>query len=249
MCETPEMFKIHINDKPLRRVSDGYFRDKSFKTLDIHDMVKEGDNIITFDCEFVQNGEFYKNLKNSWVFESEKNKLSYDMEIEPIYLIGDFGVKTEGEWTELDRNAVRYSGEFIIDKLPDNITINNIEQQGFPFFCGELELEGEIDVEGENPVLELDMKGVNAVRIEINDMEKTMLTDNRISLSDCERGRQKIKLTLINNLRNLLGPHHLKNGECYYVGPFSFYKENCIWNGEAEKQWDDDYCLVEFGCI
>ena len=81
----------------------------------------------------------------------------------------------------------------------------------------------------------------------VNGKEKTILTDNKIPLSDCECGRQKIKLTLINNLRNLLGPHHLKEGECYNVCPSSFYKENCIWNERAEDTWNDDYCFVEFG--
>ena len=243
------MFRIYVNNKLFECDPQGYFRDKNFKTLDIRDMVKEGDNIISFDCDFIQSDEFYKNLKNALIFESEKNKLAYDMEIEPIYLIGNFGVKTDGEWTEIDRKASRYSGSFIIESLPDSISLKNIERQGFPFFCGELELEGEIDIEGDNPVLELDMNGVNAVRIEINGKCKTALTDNRVSLADCEHGRQKIKLILINNLRNLLGPHHLKEGESYSVGPFSFYKESCIWNSEAEKQWDDDYCFVEFGCI
>ena len=245
VCETPEIFSIYINDKLLRRKPQGYFRDKSFKTIDIHDMIQEGDNTIAFDCAFEQSEKFYKNLRNAWEFESEKNKLSYNMEIEAIYLIGDFGVKTEGEWNELGRNAMRYSGDFIITELPERIGLKNIERQGFPFFCGELMLEGEIDIEGDDPVLELDMKGINAVRIEINGNCKTALTDNRISLQGFGSGRQKIRLTLINNLRNLLGPHHLKEGESYTVGPFSFYKEKCIWNGEPEMMWDDDYCFAE----
>jgi len=56
-----------------------------------------------------------------------------------------------------------------------------------------------------------------------------------------------VKITLVNNLRNLLGPHHLKVGESYVVGPHSFFKESCVWNGNAEKQWDDDYCFVTMG--
>ena len=247
VCETPEIFKIHINGKDFKKSPVGYFRDNSFKKLDIHDLVHQGENTISFDCDFVQSEGVYKALRNARVFESEKNKLSYDMEIEPIYLIGDFGVRTSGTWQRLDKNAVRYTGSFAIDNLPETISIKNIEQQGFPFFCGELELEGEIDIEGDSPVLELDMKGVNAVRIEVGGSYKTALTDNKIPLSDCERGMQKIKLTLINNLRNLLGPHHLNEGECTHVGPFSFYKERCIWNDAPEDAWNENYCFVEFG--
>lgn len=38
------------------------------------------------------------------------------MEIESMYIIGDFSVRTEGEFTALDRDAVRYSGDFVISK-------------------------------------------------------------------------------------------------------------------------------------
>src|SRR5699024_6237998 len=110
-------------------------------------------------------------------------------------------------------------GGFEIDRLPESISLKKIEQQGFPFFCGELMLEGEIDINGENPVLALDIKGISAVKAEIDGQHKTLLTDNTISLSKCGRGKRKIKLTLINNLRNLLGPHHLEEGETYFAGP------------------------------
>ena len=247
VCETPEKFDIKVNGKRVDCNIEGYFLDTSFKKLDIHNLLVEGRNEITFDCDFVQSDEFYKNLDKARIFESEKNKLSYDMEIEAVYLVGNFSVKTDGRWHSLSKNALRYSGGFVIDKLPGCISLNNIEQQGFPFFSGELSLVGEAVIDGKNPVLELNATGVNAVRIEVNGIEKTMLTDNKIPLSDCECGRQKIKLTLINNLRNLLGPHHLKEGESYSVGPSSFYKERCIWNGRAEDTWNDDYCFVEFG--
>lgn len=247
-CETPEIFRISINGKRIETNISGYFRDKSFKTIDITEYVSVGENTISFDCDFKQSDEVYENLKKAKVFESEKNKLSYDMEIESIYLLGNFGVKTDGIWEKLDKNAVRYCGGFEIDRQSEKINIKNIEQQGFPFFCGEMELEGKINITGENPVLELDIKGVNAVRVAIGDIEKTMLTDNRLSLSDFGiSGKTSVKFTLVNNLRNLLGPHHLKCGESYAVGPSVFYKEPCVWNENPEPDWDDNYCFVETG--
>lgn len=245
--ETPEKFKISINNKPLTAPVTGRFADKSFKTIDITDYAKTGDNVIAFECDFAQSGKFYSDLKKAAVFESEKNKLVYDMEIEAIYLLGNFSVKTDGKWTKLDRNAVRYNGTFEIDSPKTTVNIKNIEQQGFPFFCGEMEIEGEIDIP-QNAALQLDTKGINAVRVSIGDKEKVMLTDNRLPLDDFGTvGKTKIKLTLINNLRNLLGPHHLKEGEAYAVGPSAFFKEPCIWNFSPEKDWDDDYCFVETG--
>ncbi len=248
VTETPDRFEIAVNGTKIDKTVMGYFRDKSFKTIDISSYIKQGENVISFDCDFVQSEETYQNLKNARVFESEKNKLSYETEIEAIYLIGDFSVGTPGEWTKLDKNAVRYCGEFTIEAPKSEITCKNIEKQGYPFFSGELEVEGEIYIPDGDAVLELDIKGINAIRVKIADTEKVMLTDNRLDLTQFGvTGRAPIKLTLINNLRNLLGPHHLKCGETYFAKPHSFFKEPCVWNFEPEKDWDDDYCFVQMG--
>lgn len=247
-CETLEIFDITINGNKVEQKIDGYFVDKTFKKVDITSYVQQGDNVISFDCNFEQSKEFYEKLKKARIFESEKNKLSYDMEIEAIYLVGNFGVKTEGNWAELNRDANRYVGEFILDKPPTAIELQHMEKQGLPFFCGKLSVEGELNIQGENPVLQLRRKGWNIIKIEINGMEKTMITDDKICLGDFGvQGRTKVKFTLVNNLRNLLGPHHLKEGESYGVGPHSFFKEPCVWHGDPKYQWDEDYCFVTMG--
>lgn len=247
ICEMPENFDIKVNGKAIDKTVCGHFRDKSFKKIDIAKYITLGENTISFDCNFVQSDKFYETLKKAQIFETEKNKLAYDMEIEAIYLLGDFSVKTEGTWTQLDRKAVRYAGDFVIDAPKTSISAKNIEQQGFPFFCGEMTIEGKLDIIGENPVLELDLKGINAVRVEIGGITKVMLTDNRLPLSDFNvSGKTKVRLTLINNLRNLLGPHHLADGESYSVAPGSFFKEPCIW-GRGFGDWNDGYCFVEMG--
>ena len=95
--------------------------------------------------------------------------------------------------------------------------------------------------------MRFDISGVNAIKVEICDFKATVLTDNKLCLEGVPVDKHKIKLTLINNLRNLLGPHHLEIGESWEVGPGSFFKENCVWNPNAEKEWNDDYCFVKFG--
>lgn len=250
VCETPGIFKISVNGIGIEFNDEGYFRDISFRKTDISKYLILGRNTISFDCNFVQSDRVYDNIRKAKIFESEKNKLFYDMEIEAIYLVGNFSVGTPGEWTALDKNAVRYNGEFTIEEPRTEITLSNIEQQGFPFFSGELTVEGTLDVLGKNPYLMLDMKGVNAVRVKISDNVKVALTDAKIPISDiAENGRNEIELTLINNLRNLLGPHHLEEGECLSVGPGTFFKERCVWNytWNQETGWNDGYCLVETG--
>ncbi len=251
VTETPEKFEITVNGREVDKTDCGYFRDKSFRKIDIASYVQEGKNQIAFECDFVQSAEFYENLQKSYIFESEKNKLAYDMEIEAVYLLGSFSVETDGTWEKLDKNAARYKGGFVIDAVRPAVTLTEIEKQGFPFFCGELTLRGEIDIPKENPVLQLNRKGVNAVRVKIGGEEKVMLTNDKLPLSGWTKpGKQEIEITLINNLRNLLGPHHLKAGECYAVGPDSFFEEPCVWKPEGRENdprcaWHPDYCFVE----
>ncbi len=246
VCETPDKFEIAVNGEKISYNSNDWVIDKSFKKADISKYLKQGENTISFDCNFTQNADVYECLKKAMQFETEKNKLVYDTEIESIYLLGDFSVATDGKWETLDKNAVRYHGDFVIDKPKNKISPKNIEKQGYPFFCGKAELEGEINIIGENPVLDLDMLGISTVAVEIGGIRKVMLTDNRLSLKDFGvSGKTKIKLTVTNNLRNLLGPHHLPEGESYCVCPFSFFKEKCVWNPDGCDDWNDGYCFCE----
>ena len=246
VCETPEKFIICVNGTKINSEGEGYFVDKSFQKISISKFLKEGDNLITFDCVFAQAPKVYENIEKAKVTEVERNKLVYDMEIEAVYLLGDFSIRMDGRWTELERTGVRYQGEFVIDRPKSELEVKHIEKQGYPFFAGEMVLVGEMLIAGENPVLELDWKGLNVVKVEMNGLEKTMLTDNRLPLQEFQvSGRTKVKFTLINNLRNLLGPHHLEVGEDYAVRPASFYKEPCVWNRRSYKEWNEDYCFVE----
>ena len=250
VCETPERFKILVNGKTVQyNLGEEYFVDRSFKMIEISKYMVNGNNTISFECDFEQSDDFYEKLKKSHRFESEKNKLAYDFEIESVYLAGNFSVNCVGEWEELPLNATRFYGEFEIDKPKEKIILKSIEKQGFPFFAGEIELNGKLDIKGENPMLLLDFSGINAVKLEIGGISKTILTDKKISLTEFNKeGITDVKITLINNLRNLMGPHHLANGECFGVGPGNFYKEKCVWNPYVkDSDWNDGYCLVHFG--
>ena len=57
-------------------------------------------------------------------------------------------------------------------------------------------------------------------------------------------GENSLELELTSGLRNLLGPHHLEEGESFAVGPACFFKEPNIW---GNLPWNDGYCFVEFG--
>lgn len=250
VCETPDIFEIKVNGQAIDTTDCGYFADSSFRKMEIAPQMRLGENKITLITQFRQSAQVYENLKKSRIFESEKNKLTYDMEIEPIYLAGAFRVKTENEWEELPRGAVRYRKGFVLAAPAQTVLLADIQQQGFPFFAGELSVSREFDISDTDVCLKFEKQGINVLRVSVNDDEATRVLwePYEVDLSQrLKKGKNKIKLTLVNNLRNLLGPHHQKDGEIYSVGPSSFFKEPCIWNEEPQPDWEDSYCFARFG--
>lgn len=246
--ETPEIFRICVNGKPVNQTDCGYFRDKAFRKLNIAALMQLGENKITLDVDFAQSAIVYENMEKGKRHESEKNKLTFDMELEQIYLVGDFSVDMQGTVTELPRDAVRFGGEFVIAPPKKTITLKNIEQQGFPFFAGELTLRRTFVADDANMILDFAKQGINVVQAQVNGIHAGtfMWEPYRADLSALVHpGENELILTLKNNLRNMQGPLHLEIGEHFGVGPGNFYKEPCVWNTSSpDGRWNDDYCFV-----
>lgn len=251
-CETPEIFKIAVNGVGINQEDAGFFVDRSIRLMDIHSRWKKGLNVIELTTLFRQPSELYENLEKAAVFESEKNKITYETEIEPVYLVGDFGVRTPGNFKNAERQAVKYDGSFILTEPATLLRTQHLEKQGYPFFCGTMELMGSFCAEGKgrNYRLSFDKSGINVISIRINDGKETLFLWGKKMLDITpwiKEGENTVHLTVRNNLRNLLGPHHLREGESYTVSPGSFFQEPCIWKEDADKTWDAAYCFAVTG--
>ncbi len=253
VVETPEIFEISVNGKIIDKKVTGYYHDISFKTIDIFEYINEGENEIALVCDFVQSNQVYENAKNSLIFESEKNKLSYDMEIEAIYLKGDFAVKTDCEFQELEHRAVSTKGNFYITTAPKTLTTGNIVNQGYPFFAGSMTFSQKITLtsdECKNRSIKFDRLPSTVTKIKVNkkDAGAIMWQPYELDISNLLiEGENEIEITVTGNLRNLLGPFHLKNGENYWVAPNCFFHESPIFSKGLNPNWTDSYCFVEFG--
>ena len=246
VCETPEIFDIKVNGRPADKTDKGYFRDKSFRKLDITELLVLGENQIELETNFHQSPVVYENMAKSKIFESEKNKLTFDTELEQIYLVGDFSVETKGSFTELERNASRFSGAFAIGAPKKEITLDRMERQGFPFFAGTMTVSRLFTAAHTDLALDFVKCGWNVVKASVNGKElpPMMWEPFTADLSDLLRiGENEISLTLTNNLRNMQGPLHLAIGESHSLGPSEFYRRKCVWGGGTER-WNDDYCFL-----
>ena len=249
VCETPEIFTIKVNGKLADKTDRGYFRDRSFRKMDITDLLVVGENRIELETDFRQSPIVYENMAKSKAFESEKNKLTFDTELEQIYLVGDFSVETEGSFEELARNASRFSGAFSIGKPRKEITLDRMERQGFPFFAGTMTVSRSFAADSTDFMLDFVKYGWNVVKAEINGkaLPPMMWEPFTQDISEwLHVGENKISLTLTGNLRNMQGPFHLAIGESHSLGPSEFYRRKCVWGGGIEK-WNDGYCFLNHG--
>lgn len=252
VLETPELFRVFLNGEEVGKRPNGYYFDKSFIRLPLP-QVREGGNELRLSLSFHQSPEVYENIRKSLVFESEKNKLSYDREIEAVYLIGDFGVKAGSAFEGLERQASRCTGGFALSRRPDKVRTGNLVEQGFPFFAGKITLRQTVRLSQEELTgrcLRLARRGamVTAVRVNGKEAGKILWAPYEMALDGLLReGDNEIEVELTGTLRNLLGPHHDKNGESYVVAPGSFFQYSPQWRGGANADWDNGYCFADFG--
>jgi hypothetical protein len=257
--ETPELFGISVNGERIDMRVVGDFVDKSFKLIDIKEKVKLGKNEIVFFGTIGQTERTYKHLSDSWEFETMKNSLSYDQEIEQIYLVGDFGAYHTGESQDFHGNLYKVSDIPVIGKKPCVVDIEKLDGSGFPMFAGSITLEKEIEVDSADKTVTLTGNGINAMRIKVNGVEAAMrmFPPYEVDISSYLKvGKNSVELTVVNNLRNMQGPLHLDAPDTAGIGPGSFFRESNVFAnhfGKGESCHDvlpsytDDYVLAKFG--
>ncbi|MBR2971420.1 MAG: hypothetical protein IKC61_00650 [Clostridia bacterium] len=257
--ETPEIFEISVNGCKIDKTDCGYFRDSAFRMLDIVPYVTIGENEIRFKSVIEQSPACYNHISNSWTFESMKNCLSYDMEIEPIYIVGSFGLGLDGDIEMLENNAYRVKKQPIIVEAPTVVDASKLDYCGFAEFAGELTLKREFELDETNYHVHLEGRGMNAIRLKVNGkhVATKLYPPYRVELNEyLNKGKNTVEVTLVNNLRNMMGPHHLEFDEQRWVYPGLFYKESNVFEHapgvgadchDVLSRFRDGYLLVNYG--
>lgn len=264
VLEMAEEFDIEVNGQKIQYKDEGFFKDSSFKKVNIKPFLLNGSNEIILKRLFYQSQKVYDVLYGENVYETELNKLTYDVELESIYLIGDFGVISTSKYRETDRRAIFTEGPFVITDKPHKVFMGDLTVQGFCFFAGNITLNQTIYIDksaSEKFILDLGRPDAVMAKVFVNDKfaGDLLWCPFTIDISDyAENGFNKLTVKLYGSNRNLLGPHHHIRGEVYNAGPSS-YTGKWSWierKGEAfpstdeEKRlnyWTDEYCFVKFG--
>ena len=255
LAETPEAFAFELNGEAFPGVDSGFLFDSAFRKVALPAKLKPGRNVIGMKTRFQQNPEVYARLERARRFETEYNMLTYDSEVEAIYLWGDFTVNHAGRVEPLIRGAERLHGKFSLGAPAVGQTVKaaDLVTEGLPFFAGKLTLSCEFELTASEVdkirLLRFRPVGGNSYRIRINREEAGVWTHGFAAVPVAQlihAGKNTLEIEVTTSLRNLLGPFHLAEGECYAVGTLSFNREANVLGWPAPP-YDPGYCVVKLG--
>lgn len=243
----PMYERITVNGIEVTPDKAKWWFDKSFATADIARAAHEGTNEIVIEVNHHQRDYVYYVLY-SGVSESLRNCLVFDVEIEPIYLLGDFALRCNGVFADGERNATVYDGSFTLTKQPAVVPARDVVRGGYPFYGGPMTTAFDYDWKPGRPtVLKCDGRFAVAHVAVNGEAAGTMLFERELDLAAfLKEGANEITVKIVNSMRNAMGPHHRHDPEPYGVGPgtFSFEKE---WHGRECRGYAARYAFVRFG--
>lgn len=245
VIEDSDRYRIEINGKPVLNKPVGWWKDKCLHKIDILGQLRKGINSIILRTSFCNSSEILKKLERAKVFEAEANMLSFDSEVDNIYLLGEFEVACKNELVPIERNAFKTKGGFLLNAVTKFESGGEMTTNGYPFFSGNIILEQEIEIPGVERygsiLFRMERPYAALTKLYVNGKEaKTFLWGPYEAeiLPFTLEGKNSIAIELVSTDRNLFGPHHNPDGELYSVGPLSF---------SDSMGWTDDYSLICFG--
>ncbi|MDQ0061431.1 glycosyl hydrolase [Paenibacillus harenae] len=251
---------ITLNGIAIPNEDCGWWIDTAFRKIDVGGKVQAGENRLVIESEFYNAPETYEAMVRAKEFESEGNKLTFDTELESVYLVGDFGVQPLMPFVEGEGGTVVADGPFLLTDRPTLLDGGDFIRQGFPFFAGRLTLEqtvhvGEREMPSDSDVIWSFHAAPDAIvtNLRVNDSEvKSFLWEPFEAEigSFLVPGDNRIELELAGSCRNLLGPHHHIKGEPLKIGPDSFTNK-VGWTdrdlASDTQVYQDRYAFVRFG--
>ena len=235
--EQMSIISCTINGKKLEFTGKGSL-DQSFITADLAGLVKVGVNEIIYEIDFYQSEHVYFVLSDvTPEKESLKNCLSYDTELESIYIRGDFGVYDDGIKADGDL-VLLTEGEHYIASKKTVLTPENFTTQGYLFFAGKLTIEKDIVIEKGASLLRIDGRRAVVDVLVDGKAVRTLMFENSVDLAEFADGKaHTVRLVVYASNRNLLGPHHFFIPEPTSVSPYTF---------DLTGAWKDDYTCEHY---
>ncbi len=245
LAEDMNTIECTVNGVPVTFNGSSDFEKQIYKA-DVAPIVKVGENEIVFKINYFQKDFVYYALFGENVTEGLRNCLTYDTNIEAVYLCGDFGVYAKDGFKPGKEENVLLGNDFYIAK-PKTEIVDTVSE-GYPFFAGKMTFEKEFDFAGDRCVIKLDGRYcLSELVINGKKVEKSYFA-NEIEVTDyLTLGKNVAHVTLYSGNRNLLGPHHCKHYEEPKILNISKFTLEGTWNNMQSTHFRDSYSFVKFG--
>ena len=236
----------------------GYYFSRAFEIVDLPQKSIVGENEIILKKQF-------RTASKMEGLESNQQRV----DLESIYLLGDFGVYSRQE--PVNNGTNRFSRSFVLDAEQKEV-YKDITTVGYPFYTGAMSFTKEITVTED----ELNGDKVLFTYEEFNGCTLEVIVNGKslgfiywapyeIDIKSALKvGKNTITVKIANCLRNLLGPHHRVEGEIGHVwgrtATGSIYDNvGGAWNGNPyepnwlerqeidDTRWTSDYFVLPFG--
>ncbi len=236
--EDADAHEIFLNGKRASAKRCGYYLARDFEVVTLGD-AKAGRNVLEIKRDYAPLSKLISGIGS--LFQTRTG-----CELESVYLLGNFAVNVT---TEPVRNGdLRFARATVLSKEKTQIC-GELTREGYPFYAGEITLQkkfgfGAVPADAE---VFLTVSEMNAclVRVSLNGKDLGMLHTfpYRISLKDAlKEGENTLTLTLVNTLRNLLGPYHNPKGEIGNLFGGGYNNPDAAWVGGASDDltWFED---------
>lgn len=259
VMEEPQDYSIEINERRVPSNDAGWWRDISFRKIVLPDVVKrKGLNEIVIRRPYVANVEHRKRAAELPFDSIERNRLRYGIELESIYLLGNFRVDIESPVEDAPRDALVTKGRFVLRDAVTSVKTGDLVTQGFSFYAGYVDLSTTIKMcaselrKARSALLQMAPPFAVVTEVRVNGKQAGVRgwRPYEFELKPYLRaGSNTITIRLYGSCRNLLGPHHHVDGELYAVGPDSF-RGISSWTDTVRRKkgtWTNTYSFVKFG--
>ena len=212
VVEHPENFTITVNGTVVDKVT-GFWIDEDFETIDIASLVKEGNNEIVLDFDYTTN-----------------------LELDAMYLIGDFGVKKITDSEPISPTNVTLVAQ------PSKLSLGSWVGQNLDFYTGGVNYKMNFGYAGDEKI-KISLPGVSCTAAAVHVNGKTVVlpwapfsVDVTESLKE---GNNEIVVEVIGGRKNILGPLHTP--KFLWTGPDQFDPNN--------EAWENNFFLTDHGLM
>jgi hypothetical protein len=250
VIEDAAQYEVRVNGDLVRYAGLPHYIDRAFHPVEATEHVREGENTVELAIDFRPLGKASFRLAS--LFEKKEG-----VELESIYVIGDFAVRGKLSDAEQRPGCIRCAPEFVICKESDT-SAGDLWAEGYPFYAGRVTYTESATLDrpadGERVVLALPELHAVLAKVRVNGQPagEILWPPYEVDITEqVAEGENEIEIELVSSLRNLLGPHHRSTGEPTHTWGTAF---DCPPDRgrpehpeELEAKWTDDYFFVQFG--